>query len=252
LTDSHRSAILFGPAGQLGPIWKEALQLGQYRVIGAGLSESREIAFPGKEGEVFIRYDVRDPFPPELIEELKNSNIEHAVVNSGVDSLPGSTAGGISDFSIDSWKEIFDVNVFGVVNVINELIKHLETPPNITLIGSMYTNLSPRLDLYSHFDEGRGSIKHPAYSASKTALLGVLKQYSTHLATRGIRINMLSPGAVAGNQDTTFVKKIQNEIPIGRLANSQELVSALSFLVNPSNSYLTGQEIRIDGGYSAW
>jgi NAD(P)-dependent dehydrogenase (short-subunit alcohol dehydrogenase family) len=116
----------------------------------------------------------------------------------------------------------------------------------------MYASLCPNFNLYSHFHDGNGSIKHPAYGASKAALKSVIEQYSTSLASKGIRLNMLSPGGVKGNQDLEFVRKFSERTPLARLAEPKELKSALRFLLDPENSYLTGQNIDVDGGYKLW
>jgi NAD(P)-dependent dehydrogenase (short-subunit alcohol dehydrogenase family) len=158
----------------------------------------------------------------------------------------------IQEFDPVSWEKIFQVNLFGFIRVMNLFLQNPENLNNVIVVGSMYASLSPNFNLYSHFHDGNGSIKHPAYGASKAALKSVIEQYSTSLASKGIRLNMLSPGGVKGNQDLEFVRKFSERTPLARLAEPKELKSALRFLLDPENSYLTGQNIDVDGGYKLW
>ena len=116
----------------------------------------------------------------------------------------------------------------------------------------MYGVVSPKPALYAHFNEGAGSMKNPAYSASKAALLAVTKQYATYLAPEGIRVNMLTLGGVAAGQDAQFVTKFVQHVPQGRMVPREELAGALVFLLSESALSMTGQNLIVDGGYTSW
>jgi len=245
---SHNlNAVVFGPAGNLGPTWVSTLNDLKYRVFTFGIDEPKNMLV-----HRFSQCDLRTVSIDVLakhFEEIKPSSI---VVNSGIDARPGRGLYEIEDFEIDSWQEIMDVNVIGVVKILNAVLKSKISPVKIVVIGSLYSIVSPNPELYSHYENGQGVVKHPAYSASKAALLGVLKQYASHLAPKGIYVNMLSPGGILGNQDEEFVRKFNSKTPLGRLGTKTELSSALEFLVNPKSSYLVGHNLIVDGGYSLW
>ena len=199
-----------------------------------------------------ITFDVSDFKDEDFIaisDEFKPATV---IYNSGIDSPPGKGNSKLQDFGSNSWREVFDVNLFGFVRLLNIFLDQQVRPSNYIAIGSMYASLSPNYHLYSHLHNGHGSIKHPAYGASKASLKSVIQQYAATLAPYGIRLNMLSPGGVQGSQDDQFVSKFSIRTPVGRMAESKELISAMTFLLDPDNSYFTGQDIRVDGGYGLW
>jgi NAD(P)-dependent dehydrogenase (short-subunit alcohol dehydrogenase family) len=250
MSTKNSNLFIFGPTGNLGPTWVEtAVEVG-WNVIGLGLGKPDE-QLNGLMLES-IEMDLLDLNASEVMEIFSKYKPSTIVFNSGIDSPPGQGKNLIQEFDPVSWEKIFQVNLFGFIRVMNLFLQNPENLNNVIVVGSMYASLSPNFNLYSHFHDGNGSIKHPAYGASKAALKSVIEQYSTSLASKGIRLNMLSPGGVKGNQDLEFVRKFSERTPLARLAEPKELKSALRFLLDPENSYLTGQNIDVDGGYKLW
>ena len=91
-------------------------------------------------------------------------------------------------------------------------------------------------------------MKPVTYSVIKHGLLGMTKYYASLYADKNVNVNMLSPGPIYNNQDKSFVKELIKFIPKKRMGNHQELLSALEFLINIDNTYMTGQNLIIDGG----
>jgi NAD(P)-dependent dehydrogenase (short-subunit alcohol dehydrogenase family) len=91
-----------------------------------------------------------------------------------------------------------------------------------------------------------------SYSVIKHGLIGLTKYLATYLAEFGIRVNTLSPGSIFNYQDPDFLTKLKNNIPLNRLANVDEYKGAIQFLTSESSSYMTGQNLIIDGGRSTW
>jgi len=116
----------------------------------------------------------------------------------------------------------------------------------------LYGLVSPKPGLYSHFNDGAGSIKHPAYGASKAALVAAARQYGTHLAGRGIRVNTLTLGGVAGGQDANFVEKFKNHVPQAKMLTIEDIAGAMVFLLSDDSRGMTGQNVIVDGGFTAW
>jgi NAD(P)-dependent dehydrogenase (short-subunit alcohol dehydrogenase family) len=123
---------------------------------------------------------------------------------------------------------------------------------SIINIGSLYATVSPDARFYDHISGKAPFTKPPAYGASKGALLNITRYLATHWGSSGVRVNMLSPGGVEGGQDPDFKRKFTARVPLGRMAVADDLVGPLIFLASDASSYVTGLEIRVDGGFTAW
>ena len=95
-------------------------------------------------------------------------------------------------------------------------------------------------------------VKPVTYSVTKHALIGLTKYLATYWADKNVRVNALSPGGVYVNQPEEFVRKLTHLIPMGRMARREEYRGAVQFLCSDASSYMTGQNIVIDGGRSVW
>jgi NAD(P)-dependent dehydrogenase (short-subunit alcohol dehydrogenase family) len=239
---------LLGFEGLLGREWMHCLSQLEHQVFTVGPNQlSPEVLEQNVEHLVF---DLSDDDVERLdsIFSLKKPN--NLIINAGIDAKPGTGKSSLTDYTIESWIEIMNVNLYGLVKALNSAIRNSGEIRNIVVVGSMYSEKSPNPKMYSHYGEN-GLTKHPAYSASKFAALSIVKQYAIHFAEVGILINMLSPGAVYSGQDAQFVKKISERIPLGRMASPVEMQSILKFLIQ-DNSYATGQNFVLDGGMNAW
>jgi NAD(P)-dependent dehydrogenase (short-subunit alcohol dehydrogenase family) len=95
-------------------------------------------------------------------------------------------------------------------------------------------------------------VKPVTYSVIKHGLIGLTKYLATYWADHGVRVNAISPGGVFNNQDPVFVEKLARLIPMGRMAHVDEYRSAVQFLCSDASSYMTGQNLIMDGGRSVW
>ena len=257
-----KNILLVGAAGKLGPAWAEGVleEGATLFALGPDLGGSRELAglaarFPGN---VFMGHG--DVTVPLLSDQLGRafSGVDgqlkfHGVVyNAGVDSLPGAASREVMNFDSASWDRIFRVNVFGFANIVTAVTPLLADSSSIVAVGSMYGIVSPRIDLYSHYFDGEGSLKHPAYGASKAALLATVRQLGTHMAQQGTRVNALTLGGVAGNQDAEFVAKFSAQNPQQRMVPVSEAIGAMTYLLCDDSLSMTAQNLVLDGGYTAW
>src|SRR5690606_27565640 len=99
---------------------------------------------------------------------------------------------------------------------------------------------------------GRQISNPPVYSASKAAVRGLTRYLAAYWADQGIRVNTLVPGGVESGQNDAFKWRYSERVPLGRMARAEEMVGALVYLASDASSYVTGQEIVVDGGLSAW
>ena len=121
-------------------------------------------------------------------------------------------------------------------------------------IASDLAVISPDQRIYKmdNVDEINQPVKPITYSVIKHGIIGLTKYLSTYWSNKNIRVNALSPGGVFNDQDEVFVKKLINLIPMNRMANVDEYKAAIIFLCSDASSYMTGQNLIIDGGRSVW
>ena len=254
-----KKILVVGAAGNLGPRWVKALAEESALVLAAGLGLESDDSLSGVVGEYpdnvkQAELDITQSFDPEeLFARLGvGGPIDGIVFNSGIDAIPGTGHTKLEDYDRDEWARIFGVNLFGIVSALNAFIPRLANPSSVVVLGSLYGIVSPKPALYSHFNGGSGSIKHPAYGASKAALVAAARQYGTHLAPQGIRVNTLTLGGVAAGQDETFVKSFRQHVPQNRMLTADDIVPAMLFLLSHDSQGMTAQNLIVDGGYTAW
>jgi NAD(P)-dependent dehydrogenase (short-subunit alcohol dehydrogenase family) len=109
-----------------------------------------------------------------------------------------------------------------------------------------------RLYLKPGLPADRQPVKPVTYPVIKTGLIGLTRYLATYWNEAGIRVNALSPGGVFNNQSDEFVARLSQLIPLGRMARADEYRAAIQFLCSDASSYMTGQNIVIDGGRSIW
>ena len=148
-----------------------------------------------------------------------------------------------------------NVNIKGTLNIINSYVKvHKEKKLikcNIINIGSIYGIISPDFRIY----EKNGNYNSEIYGATKASIIQLTKYYSVILSPLNINVNCLSPGGLYNHQKPqkrSFIKKYSLRVPKARMANSEDLYTGILFLASSNSSYVSGQNIVIDGGLSSW
>jgi len=244
-----RVAIVTGGAGQIGS------------EIARGLEQrgARVAVFDLEGGE--FRVDVTD-----------RSAIDHAtrrvaddwgapqiLVNAAaLDSPPDAPAeevGPVESYPEESFDQVMDVNVKGTFLACQVVGARMAQAGrgSIVNISAVYGMLSPVQELYDfRRASGETFFKPVAYSVSKSALYNLTRYLATYWALAGVRVNTLTLAGVSNDQPQEFVDAYTARMPIGRMADACEVVGPVVFLASDASSYVTGANLVVDGGWSAW
>jgi NAD(P)-dependent dehydrogenase (short-subunit alcohol dehydrogenase family) len=258
-------AVVTGACGKLGPIWIEALIDAGAQVAALELPGAREStafrAVAGPAGSQLQRFEC-DITKRETIEAAAAAVASRMgppailVNNAGVDQPPdsGGNRSPIEELPLEQFRRMLDVNLMGTFQVTQVFGAQMAArgSGSIVNIGSLYASVSPDQRFYDHLPGDLPFLKSPAYGASKAAVVNMTKYFSTLWGARGVRVNTLSPGGVAAAQDDQFKQKYGARVPLGRMAQADDLKGPLVFLASAASSYVTGHELRVDGGFTAW
>jgi NAD(P)-dependent dehydrogenase (short-subunit alcohol dehydrogenase family) len=246
---------LFSLAGRLAVVTGGAGQIGGE--IARGLEErGARVAVFDLEAERF-RVDVTDRAALEAaVEEV---GTPHILVNAAaLDSPPDAPAeevGPFESYPEASFDAVMDVNVKGTLLSCQVVGARMaaEGRGSIVNISSIYGMLSPVQALYDFRRAGGDEFYKPvAYSVSKSALYNLTRYLATYWAKSGVRVNTLTLAGVANDQPPEFVDAYTSRMPLGRMADVGEVVGPVVFLASDASSYVTGSNLVVDGGWSAW
>jgi len=256
---SGKVIILTGAAGNLGSQYAEGLSQAGANVVLADLDYSKceQIAKRLKE-----EYDV-DPKPIKL-DLTKQSSISSLVSKtikkySKIDVLINNAAyqgndvirkTPFEDLALIDWNEAVAVNLTGIFLTCQEVGKIMKKQKqgNIINIGSTYGLVAPDQRIYGNSGQNAASF----YAATKSAVINLTRYLASYWANTGIRVNTLTPGGVRRNQTTSFIKNYSQKTMLGRMAENDEYVGAIIFLASDASSYMTGSNLIVDGGWTAW
>jgi NAD(P)-dependent dehydrogenase (short-subunit alcohol dehydrogenase family) len=256
-------AVVTGALGKLGSIWIEALLGAGASVCALDLANAQVSDDFSKLQELYgearlklYRTDVKDR---QALEDVCRDCIADfgvpsiLVNNAGIDRPPSNAVDGcrLEDIPFEENRAIFDVNALGLFQVAQVFGMRMAEAGrgSIINVGSLYAEVSPDARFYDHIP---GFLKPPAYGASKAAVVNLTRYLATYWAPSGVRVNTLSPGGVLGGQDEEFKRKFCSRVPLSRMATAADLYGPLLFLASSASAYVTGTELLVDGGYTAW
>jgi NAD(P)-dependent dehydrogenase (short-subunit alcohol dehydrogenase family) len=207
-----------------------------------------------------ISCDVSDPasvgaMVQKVVERFGAIHVLHnnaASKSADLDAFFAST----EDYSLSEWRKIMAVNVDGmflVAQAVGGQMQKQGSGGSIIQTSSIYGLVSSDKRIYEgSFYLGR-QISNPAvYSTSKAAVVGLTRYLAANWGDAGIRVNALVPAGVESGQNDTFKSRYSARVPLGRMANADEMVGALVYLASDASSYVTGHCLVVDGGLSAW
>jgi len=263
---SGRTALVTGAGGLLGPQHAIALAELGARVLLADIDQARaENAAARVRAEVAgadagaVLLDVTDP---EMVRTLSDGCgrvdilVNNAAIDAKVTAQPGVANGSrLEGFTPKQWNLEVAVGLTGAMLTSQVFGTRMAAHGGgvILNIASDLAVIAPDQRLYrldGVASEQEQPVKPVTYSAIKHGLLGLTKYIATYWAGQGVRCNALSPGGVFNGQGDAFVAKLTSLIPMGRMARVDEYRAAVQFLCSDASSYMTGQNIVMDGGRS--
>jgi len=253
---SGKVVVLTGGLGILGTVFAKALSEGGAKVA---ILELKEGTLNG-ENIIVYKTDItkRKSLEETLAKIKKDLGTPNVLINcAAIDFPPNFNSGESGLIETDDAEEMYDkvmeVNVKGLLLCSqvfgNEMAKN--SGGSIINISSIYGIISPDQRIYPE-KNGKKFIKPIAYTVSKSALFGLTRYLATYWASKNVRVNVLTFGGVFNGQDPEFVKNYSSKVPLGRMANKEDYIGAILFLASDASSYMTGSNMIIDGGYTAW
>ncbi|MCI0652803.1 MAG: SDR family oxidoreductase [Planctomycetes bacterium] len=260
-----RVAVVTGGFGQLGRQFAATLAERGASVAlfdRAGDAARLPDLFGGCASRVhFERADltVRGEIEGALARVAKRWGVPHVLINNAaIDAPPDAPAaetGPFEGYPLASWQAVLDANLTGAFlasQVVGGAMAEAGRG-SIINIGSIYGLVSPDQRIYEYrAADGAPFTKPVAYSVSKSGLLNLTRYLATYWAPRGVRVNTLTFGGVFRDQDPRFLKGYAARVPLGRMAREDEYNGAVLFLASDASSYMTGANLVIDGGWTAW
>ncbi|MEM6261092.1 MAG: oxidoreductase [Bacteroidota bacterium] len=147
-----------------------------------------------------------------------------------------------------SWQQNVDMHLNGYAFCCQEVLTYFRPYKAGSLINmaSIYGMLGPDFGVYA----GTPMTMPAAYAAIKGGLLNLTRYLASYYGPHGIRVNSVSPGGVFDHQPETFVQQYNDRVPLGRMAQPEEVAPAVGFLLSDLSSYVTGHNLVVDGGWS--
>jgi NAD(P)-dependent dehydrogenase (short-subunit alcohol dehydrogenase family) len=158
-------------------------------------------------------------------------------------------------FNLIDWEEISRVNINGAFLMTKHIAKEMikKKSGSIIQIGSIYSQLAPNFEIYKNsFFKGKKISSPAVYSVNKFGLIGLTKYLCSYLGKYNIRVNCISPGGIDQNHSTQFKKNYSSNVPLNRMGKIDDLKGIIILLSSSESSFITGQNILIDGGLSCW
>ncbi len=246
---SGKVVLITGARGKIGQGVAKALQANGVIVYGIDVVPNQ-----GIDPCTVFTADIRDDDALSVVRDrLGESNIDEVdglVCCAALDSVPGchgAATRNIEEIDFALYKERIDVNINGQLNVVRHFAPTLAHKSSIVLFSSIYGLVSPDHRIYPE-----GFFKPIDYTVSKAALIGMGKYLAVYFSERAIRVNCLAMGGIYDGQNDEFVCHYSKKTPFGRMAEIDEAIGPVLFLLSDLSTYMTGSVLTVDGGFTAW
>jgi 2-deoxy-D-gluconate 3-dehydrogenase len=261
-----RTAVVTGGAGFLGQRFCEALSEAGANVVVADIDREKALDFAaeidrGEGAAAGVGVDIADPGSVQNMMELtldQFGQLDILVNSAALDPKFDSESAtqhvtSFEEFPLQAWQNAMDVNLTGMFLACQAAAKIMKKRGKGSLINicSTYGITGPDQRLYESLGEPR-KYKPVYYTVSKAGVLGLTRYIATYYAGTEIRCNALTPGGVEHGHDPAFKEAYASRTVLGRMAYPHELKGAIVFLASEASSYMTGANLVVDGGWTAW
>ena len=266
-----RVAIITGGAGTLGMQHASAIAEAGGHVVIADLTEelvSKSVMAITNEYDVEalgIKVDITDKSQVEAMigAVMEGFGRIDILINNAALTVKGGGQSAkdyfasFEDYPVELWQRALDVNLTGMFLCCQATGKIMvgQRSGVVLNIASDVGNISPDHRIYEGAvnPDTREPFNTPiAYATTKAGVINFTRYLATYWADKGIRVNCISPGGVYADHDPEFVKNLTSRIPLNRMADVDEYKGAILFLVSDASSYMTGANLIVDGGRTAW
>ncbi len=261
---NNKVAVVTGAVGLLGKQHCLALSEAGASVVVCDLDENacNEFAFSLEGDCMGAGTDITSPSSvKELKERILNKykQIDILVNNAAINDMfeNPSAAAELSKFEnypLELWQKSLNVNITGTFLCSQVIGSNMaeQGSGSIINIASTYGITAPDQSLYKKDDGSQDFYKSPAYPATKGAVISFTRFLAAYWGGKGVRVNCLSPGGVENNQQDYFIKNYSDRTPLGRMAAPSDYKGAIVFLASEASAYMTGANLIVDGGWTAW
>ncbi|MGB0680678.1 MAG: SDR family oxidoreductase [Polyangiales bacterium] len=182
-----------------------------------------------------------------------NDKVEDPVSASSAASV-AAHASALPNFPLALFERYLRINLSGTFLMCKHFGAHMAAAGggSIINVASTYALVGPDQRLYRDRDGKQRFFKSVAYPASKAGVLGLTRALATYWGEQGVRVNTLTPGGVDGGQDADFAARYAARTPLGRMAQPEDYRGAVLFLASAASGYMTGGNLVVDGGWTAW
>ncbi len=261
-------AVVTGVAGLLGKEFCRTLAQAGAAVVVSDLNEAAacKVARELEDGGGKAAGVGTDVTRPESVSEMVAAalkafgRLDVLVCSAALDPKFDSSHTGhyrrntFEDYPVEMWRQALDVNLTGMFLCAQAAARPMLAQNHGVIINicSTYGLVGPDQRIYIKPGEAEQSYKPVYYSVTKAGVLGLTRYLATYYAGKNIRANALTPGGVFNNHDDVFVQNYSARTVLGRMAHGDEMDGALLFLASDASSYMTGANLVVDGGWTAW
>ena len=260
----NKVALVTGALGLLGKNHCEAMAEAGANVVVCDLNqaECKNFAANLPQKSVGISADITSK---DSVIELKSrtlkefGKIDILVNNAAINDMFENPQSAVEqskfeNYPLEMWKKSLDVNLTGMFlcsQVIgSEMAK--QNKGSIINIASTYGMVAPDQSLYLNKDGKQSFYKSAAYPVTKGGVISFTKFLAAYWGNNNVRVNTLSPGGVENKQDEYFIENYSKRTPLNRMARPNDYRGALIFLASDASDYMTGANLVVDGGWTAW
>lgn len=251
-----KTAFITGGAGHLGTAMCEALaELGANIVIGSRdekRSSSIAETLSEKHGVRASAMQVDITNPDELETAFALVEKEHGSLDILINNAWSGKKNSFESISLDDWNYDIDVCLNGVFYTVKKAFPYLKESKGVIVnIASMYGHVAPDYRMYAGTDHANP----PSYGAAKAGVIQLTKYLASFLAPHGIRVNAISPGPFPFSdivKNEAFIGALKAKTMLNRIGNPEDLKGPIALLCSDAAGYMTGQNICVDGGWTAW